>query len=205
MADFCQDSAIDVIPIGFVNTFPDQDGNDGYPGTNYGNACGSPYWIAPDGTQTKMFTTCSQIAEDIPICQAAGKKILVSLGGDTPGNLIASQTSAQSFADFLWGAYGPPQDTTETAFPRPFGTDVIVDGFDLDIESGGDSFYSDLVNELRVNFATYPAKSFYISGAPQCIVPDAHLGSAIANSEFDYVYGLSKILVCGFNIWLTDM
>merc|ERR1712000_707751 len=84
LADFCQDSAIDVIPIGFVNTFPDQAGNNGYPGTNYANACGSPYWIAPDGTQTKMFTTCYQLAEDIPICQAAGKKILVSLGGDSP-------------------------------------------------------------------------------------------------------------------------
>lgn len=136
-----------------------------------------------------MFTSCWQIAEDIPVCQAAGKKILVSLGGDSPGNFIASPASAQAFADFLWGAYGPPQDTTETAFPRPFGTDVIVDGFDLDIESGTDAFYSDLVNELRAKFTTYSAKRFYISGAPQCVVPDAHLDSAIKNSEFDYVYG----------------
>lgn len=189
LADFCQDTAFDVIPIGFVNTFPDQAGNNGYPGTNYGNACGSPYWKSPDGTQTKMFTNCWQIAEDIPVCQAAGKKILVSLGGDSPGNFIASTTSAQAFADFLWGAYGPPQDTTETLFPRPFGTDVIVDGFDLDIESGSDAFYSDLVNELRAKFGTYSGKQFYISGAPQCVVPDAHLDSAIMNSEFDYVYG----------------
>ncbi|EXJ93574.1 hypothetical protein A1O1_01966 [Capronia coronata CBS 617.96] len=187
LADFCQDATIDVIPIGFVNTFPDQtDGNNGYPGTNYGNACGSPYWVAPDGTQTEMFTTCTQIAEDIPICQALGKKILVSLGGASSGNFIASAASAKEFADFLWGSYGPPQDTTETLYPRPFGQ-TIVDGFDLDIESGGSFGYADLVNEFRALFAGQ-SKQYYISSAPQCVVPDAHLADAIANSDIDYVF-----------------
>ncbi|EXJ91530.1 hypothetical protein A1O3_00078 [Capronia epimyces CBS 606.96] len=188
LADFCQDTTIDVIPIGFVNVFPDQAGaNNGYPATNYGNACGSPYWVAPDGTQTEMFTSCWQIAEDIPVCQALGKKILVSIGGDSPGNFIASSQSAKDFADFLWGAYGPPQDTTQTLYPRPFGVDVVVDGFDLDIESGGPFGYADLVTELRSLFVGQP-KQYYISSAPQCIVPDAHLADAIQNAEFDYVF-----------------
>ncbi|KAL2415331.1 Endochitinase A1 [Exophiala dermatitidis] len=186
LADFCRDTTIDVIPIGFVNTFPDHSGNNGYPGTNYANACGSPYWVAPDGTQTKMFTECWQIAEDIPVCQALGKKILASIGGDTAGNTISSTTSAKDFADFLWGAYGPPQDTTETLYPRPFGQNV-VDGFDLDIESGGGFGYADLVTELRSKFAGQ-SKQYYISAAPQCVVPDPQLANAIQNADFDYIF-----------------
>lgn len=182
---------MDIIPIGFVNVFPDQSfqNNNGYPSANFGNACGGPGWVAPDGTQTQMFITCSQIAEDIPICQAMGKKILLSLGGAAPGgNLIASATSAQSFAQFLWGSFGPLQDPTLTQFPRPFGTDVVVDGFDLDIESGPEFGYADLVNELRTLFATQSEKTFVISAAPQCVIPDAHLANAIQNSDIDYVY-----------------
>jgi chitinase len=184
---------MDIIPIGFVNSFPDQsttpDGRplNGYPAANYANACGGTLWVAPDGTQTQMFQNCWQIAADIPKCQAMGKKILASLGGDSPGTFIASSESAKSFADFLWGSFGPLQDETMTLFPRPFGTNVVVDGFDLDIESGGQAGYADLVNELRVKFATDSSKQYYISGAPQCVVPDANMANAIQNSLFDYV------------------
>ncbi|KIX09252.1 uncharacterized protein Z518_00331 [Rhinocladiella mackenziei CBS 650.93] len=184
LADFCQDTTMDIIPIGFVNVFPDQENG---PGTNYANACGGDYWVAPDGTQTQMFKTCYQIAEDIPKCQQMGKKIFASIGGASPGNFIASTDSAKAFADFLWGSFGPLQDPDLIQFPRPFGTDVIVDGFDLDIESGSNFGYADLVNELRAKFVGQP-KTYYISSAPQCVVPDSHLGDAIANAPFDYVF-----------------
>ena len=187
---------MDIIPIGFVNIFPDQAGG---PGNNYGNACGSPLWVSPSGQQTQMLTECSQIAEDIKTCQAAGKKIFASIGGAAPGgNLLASKASAVAFADFLWGSYGPLQDPTLKQFPRPFGTDTIVDGFDMDVESGPDSFYSDLVNELRAKFATSPGKKYYISAAPQCVVPDAHLDEAIQNSSIDYLYdrALRRTNIC---------
>jgi chitinase len=186
LSEFCKDSTIDIIPIGFVNIFPDQAGG---PGNNYGNACGSDLWVSPDGKQTQMLTTCSQIADDIQTCQQAGKKIFVSIGGAEPGgNFLASSDSAKAFADFLWGSYGPVQDPTLKQFPRPFGN-TVVDGFDLDIESGADSFYSDLVNELRAKFATDPTgKTYEISAAPQCVVPDAHLDEAIMNSDIDYLF-----------------
>lgn len=196
LADFCQDTTIDIIPIGFITTFPDQqEGNNGYPVANYGNACGSAYWVAPDGTQTKMFTSCYQIAEDIPKCQALGKKILVSLGGDSTINKIASPASAKAFAGFLWGTYGPPQDTTGTLYPRPFGQNV-VDGFDLDIETGSGANYANLVNELRTRMIGQP-KQYYISAAPQCSIPDPHLAEAIQNSAFDYMYECRLLRRCG--------
>lgn len=181
---------MDIIPIGFVNVFPDQANG---PGNNYGNGCGSDLWVTPDGRQTQMLTQCSQISDDIKTCQKMGKKIFASIGGDSPGNFLASSTSAVAFADFLWGSYGPLQDPTLKLFPRPFGLDVSVDGFDLDIESGPDSYYSDLVNELRVKFATDLTKTYYISAAPQCIYPDSHLDEAIMNSSIDYLYDNLRI------------
>jgi chitinase len=89
-----------------------------------------------NNVDTKLLSGCHQIAEDIPTCQAAGKTILLSLGGG--GNdkyKITSEQSAIDFADFLWGAFGPKTVAWGTG-PRPFG-DAVVDGFDFDIEVNG--------------------------------------------------------------------
>ena len=131
-----------------------------------------------------MFTSCWQIEEDIPKCQALGKKVLASLGGDAHGNKIASTQSAKKFADFLWGSFGPVQDPSLKQFPRPFGVSTVVDGFDLDIENGGGFGYADLVNELRSQAGATP---IVVSAAPQCFTPDPQLGDAIKNSLIDYV------------------
>ena len=47
--------------------------------------------------------------------------------------------------------------------------------------------YSSLVNDLRAYFLSSD-KTFYISGAPQCIIPDAHLADAIETSFFDFLF-----------------
>lgn len=127
---------MDIINIGFINTFPDQ-GAAGWPGSNFGNQCdGLTYEV--DGVSTQLLSGCHQIAEDIPICQAAGKKVLLSLGGASPDNQqILSDASAVRFADFLWGAFGPQtEEWVSNDGPRPFG-EVVVDGFDFDIEHNG--------------------------------------------------------------------
>lgn len=48
--------------------------------------------------------------------------------------------------------------------------------------------YATMVNRLREHFAEEPSRTFYISGAPQCPIPDVQLGDAIANSAFDFVW-----------------
>lgn len=115
--------------------FPDQ-GN-GYPGTNFGNQCGSATYNI-SGTVTQLLSDCSQLAEDIPVCQNAGKKVFLSLGGAYPANQeITSDQSAIDFANFIWGAFGPvTAEWNQTDGPRPFG-DAVVDGFDFDIEHNG--------------------------------------------------------------------
>jgi chitinase len=102
-----------------------------------------------DGVTTGLLANCHQIVEDIPLCQEAGKKIFLSLGGATPasGQVIDSEESAVDFANFLWGAFGPvDSEWTAQGLPRPFD-DIVVDGFDFDIEWGTD-------------FGTYP---FFLS------------------------------------------
>lgn len=45
-----------------------------------------------------------------------------------------------------------------------------------------------MINQFRELFNTYPDQKFYISGAPQCSIPDAQLGDAIANAAFDFLW-----------------
>ena len=47
--------------------------------------------------------------------------------------------------------------------------------------------YSSLVSDLHAYFLS-STKKFYISGAPQCIIPDAHLADAIETSYFDFLF-----------------
>lgn len=141
---------------------------------------------------------CPGINPGIKKCQANGKKVLLSLGGGYPTNYnLPTRELAEYFAEFLWGAFGP-QDAKWVADkkPRPFG-DAAFDGFDLDIESnwfgapepftGAKSAnYAHLVNHFKKLFPK--DKKYYISGAPQCIVPDTHLADAITNSSFDFIF-----------------
>lgn len=196
LSHFCQDSTIDIIPIAFLNIFPDQ--SKGYPGTNFGNQCGAETYKNPsDNTTSPLLSNCPLIGPDITTCQKAGKKILLSLGGSVPSDQsTGSDSSAITFAIFLWQAFGPIQDGYTG--PRPFG-DAVVDGFDFDIESiikadqdPADAYrgYGTMVNTFREVFALEPAdsKSYYISASPQCLVPDQHLSLAIETSWFDFLF-----------------
>lgn len=128
-----------------MNYFPAQ-GN-GWPGTNFGNACYAGVYAAPgyDGVNNSandhLLTSCPTIVEDIPICQATyGKKIILSLGGGVTTYQLTGAADGVAFADFLWGAFGPQNATwIAQGLPRPFdGTDgsaTVVDGFDFDIET----------------------------------------------------------------------
>ncbi|KAL8765535.1 MAG: hypothetical protein Q9194_006534 [Teloschistes cf. exilis] len=193
LAHFCEDTSIDIIPIAFLNVFPDQ-ANGGYPGTNFGNQCGSETYKNKDGSSSPLLSNCPSIGPDIKTCQALGKKILLSLGGAIPTDQsVKDDASAVSFAKFLWQAFGPEDATYDG--PRPFA-DAVVDGFDFDIESAitdNDPTsqyrgYGTMIDTLRVYFAADAKKQYYISGSPQCVIPDAHLAHPIQTSWFDFLF-----------------
>lgn len=56
---------------------------------------------------------------------------------------------------------------------RPFG-DVFVNGFDFDIElnNGYSQYYPAMIAKLRELFKEDPDNAYYITGAPQCPIPE---------------------------------
>jgi len=119
---------------------------------------------------------------DIKTCQAAGKKILLSLGGAAGSYGFTSDSQAEAFADTLWNLFGGGTSST-----RPFD-DAVIDGFDLDIEGGSTTGYTAFINQMRVHYSSDSSKTYYISGAPQCPLPDAYLNSALTTAHFDFIF-----------------
>lgn len=72
---------------------------------------------------------------------------------------------------------------------RPFG-DVFVNGFDFDIElnNGYSQYYPAMISKLRDLFAEDPDNTYYITGAPQCPIPEPNMGVIIENATFDYLW-----------------
>lgn len=171
LATYCQDSTIDIIPISFLVAF----GTGAYQ-INFANMCGGTPIAGSSLVQ------CDQIAEDIKTCQAAGKKILLSMGGASGAYGFSSAAQATQTANDLWNYFGGGSSSI-----RPFGTSN-VDGFDLDIENNNPAYYPEFIAQMRTNYASQSARTYYIAGAPQCVYPDASLANALADSYFDFLF-----------------
>ena len=68
---------------------------------------------------------------------------------------------------------------------RPLGA-AVLDGIDFDIEGGSTQHWDDLARSLSA-YSTQ-SKKVYLTAAPQCPYPDAHLGDALKTGLFDYVW-----------------
>jgi hypothetical protein len=141
-----------------MNAFPAQgNGLPGFVAGDYGcwGPEGYPYYQGPgydgdnDPENNLLPSRCPNIQQDIPLCQQLGKKILLSLGGGSGNYQLTGAADGVAFAEFLWGAYGPYNQSWIDLNPatniRPFdrglyntstSTDyqIDIDGFDFDIE-----------------------------------------------------------------------
>lgn len=98
----------------------------------------------------------------------------------------------------MWNIFGGGNSDT-----RPFGT-AVIDGFDLDIEGGSSTGYSVFVTKMREYYDAYAEageKRMYISGAPQCPIPDSFLNDAMISSYFDFYFVQFYNNYCGINFW----
>ncbi|EED16171.1 chitinase 3 precursor, putative [Talaromyces stipitatus ATCC 10500] len=176
LAHYCSSTAgIDVIVLAFLYEF--------------GNGIDIPSGVI--GEECYISTTgqpqlCNDVASAIATCQAAGVNVILSLGGATSSYSLQSQAEAESIGQYLWESYGNSGNTT---VPRPFG-DVFVNGWDFDIEVNGGSsqYYQYMISTLRSNFASDPAHTYYITGAPQCPLPEPNMSVIIQNSTFDKLW-----------------
>ncbi|KAI3622797.1 glycoside hydrolase family 18 protein [Moniliophthora roreri] len=172
---YCQDNAIDVFPLAFLNTFF---GPGGVPSINLANTCNPVDNATFPGTD---LPNCASLAADIKSCQANGKVITLSLGGATGSVGFSSDDQATTFAQTIWNLFLGGSSST-----RPFG-DAILDGVDLDIEGGNSDHYATFVNKIR-SLASGASKKYYVTAAPQCVFPDGALGGVLNTAQFDAIY-----------------
>ncbi|KAI3720638.1 hypothetical protein L2E82_31629 [Cichorium intybus] len=162
LASACATGNYQFVNIAFLTTF----GNGQTPVLNLAGHCDPA-------------STCSSLSSDIQACQNQGVKVFLSLGGAVGSYSLSSTQDAQQVADYLWNNFLGGQSSS-----RPLGA-AVLDGIDFDIESGSGQFWPDLARA----FAAYSSqKKVYLSAAPQCPIPDAHLDSAIQTGLFDYVW-----------------
>lgn len=156
LSAYCDNDEINIINLSFLNGISTMSVNF----ANAGDNC-----TAIDGTS---LLSCPQIEEDIVSCQAAGKTIILSIGGATYSEGGFTSTSdAEAAAQSVWALFGS-DTTTEN---RPFG-DAVVDGFDFDFESATSNMLP-FAQELRSLMDADSSKTYYLSAAPQCPYPDA--------------------------------
>ncbi|KAF8632283.1 hypothetical protein AX15_002019 [Amanita polypyramis BW_CC] len=185
LGTYCQDDAIDVVPLAFLNAFFST-GDE--PEINFANICNSLTGVFP-GTN---LANCRFMASDIKACQTKGKIVTISLGGASGAATFNSNAQGQAFAQKVWDLFLGGSSGT-----RPFGN-AVLDGIDLDIEGGGSAGFFAFVTQLR-SLMTAGSKQYYITAAPQCPFPDANLGSVLNAVSFDAVYVQFYNNYCGNN------
>ena len=175
LSSYCTStSGINIIVLAFLYEYGN--GND-IPSGTIGQSC----FISTSGEGQD----CDAVASSIATCQAAGVKVILSLGGASGSYSLSSQAEAEAIGQYVWESYGNSGNTT---VQRPFG-DTFVNGFDFDIEvNEGSQYYPYMISTLRSNFASDPDHTYYISGAPQCPIPEPNMGVIIGNATFDYLW-----------------
>ena len=167
-------SGIDIIVLAFLYEFGN--GNE-IPSGTIGQSC----YISTSGEGQN----CANVETSIATCQAAGIKVILSLGGASGSYSLSSAAEAEAIGHYLWESYGNSGNTT---VQRPFGSN-FVNGFDFDIEvNEGNQYYEYMISTLRSDFASDPSHTYYITGAPQCPLPEPNMGEIIGNATFDYLW-----------------
>ncbi|DBA68503.1 TPA: Chitinase 2 [Trebouxia sp. C0005] len=146
------------------------------------------FGLSQDLTQAQNFVniafhSLSETQAGIASCQAAGKPVILSIGGAASNYGFTSTADAQNAATQIWSIY-----LGGTSSIRPFGTSVL-DGMDLDIEaSTGSQNHAAFVDQLQSLWGG-ASKKYYLTAVPQCPYPDANLGAVLSShtSAFDYV------------------
>ncbi|KAJ3185894.1 hypothetical protein HK101_009781 [Irineochytrium annulatum] len=132
-------------------------------------------------TTTSPSAPLTAIAADIKTCQAAGVKILLSLGGAN-GNHIIRTGEADKWVTFFHNTFF---GGSAAGVVRPFGS-TVLDGLDFDIEQGS---AVDQVELGKIGTKLKQMNSGMVnSAAPQCIFPDASLGTFLGvTSAYDFM------------------
>ncbi|GLJ59054.1 hypothetical protein SUGI_1490340 [Cryptomeria japonica] len=152
---------------------------------------------------------CKSLSTDIQSCQSRGVKVFLSLGGAVRNYKITSTEDAENVSSYLWDNFLGGQSDS-----GPIG-DAVLDGIDFDIQKMT-MHWDDLASAV---FAlSTPSKKIFLSVAPQCPYPDAHLIIALQIGRFDFIWihfynnppclyanGNTTDLVNSWTLWTTSV
>ncbi|KAI1734717.1 putative endochitinase CHI2 [Xylaria scruposa] len=175
LSAYCSSTAgIDILVLSFLYQWGN--GNT-IPSGTIGQSC----FISSSG----QGQNCDALASAIKTCQSKGVTIILSLGGASGQYSLSSSDEAKAIGTYLWQAYG---NSGSTSVQRPFG-DAFVNGFDFDLElNKGNQYYPDMISTLRNSFKSDTKNTYYITGAPQCPIPEPNMGVVIQGAQFDYLW-----------------
>jgi chitinase len=158
----CTDPSFDVVLLSFLTTLSP-------PSLNLAGHTG-PASAAQLAAGFPNLVDASALGTAVTTCQANGKKVMVSFGGDARvsspnfASLADAEQGAQDVWDLFLGGSG------QTA-ARPFGPTVILDGFDFDNESGDASYYIEFTQALKKLMTTSKVnRKYYLSADPMCVM-----------------------------------
>ncbi|TKY61306.1 Basic endochitinase [Spatholobus suberectus] len=165
LAETCNSGLYKIVNIAFLSKF----GSGQQPQINLAGHC--------DPTSNG----CKILSKDINNCQKRGIKVMLSIGGGSPGYSLSSAEDAKNVADYIWNNFLGGKSSS-----RPLG-DAVLDGVDFDIEvGGGEAFYG--VFARRLSQHSKGGRKVYLTAAPQCPFPDQHQKGALSTGLFDYVW-----------------
>ncbi|KAM0720620.1 hypothetical protein Q7P37_004757 [Cladosporium fusiforme] len=183
LALLCANPNVDIVILSFLFSFYDAGG---YPSIDFGPGCSDP--TSAQASIAPGLKDCSTLAQEIATCQSIGKKVLISLGGYNSNTSFASDEQAAQFATTIWDLFGAGTTSQTDASLRPFGPDVKIDGFDIDNENHSTDHYEAFATTLREKFTSDPSKTYYLSAAPQCPIPDESIPlGALLQADFVWV------------------
>ncbi|XP_031484084.1 hevamine-A-like [Nymphaea colorata] len=166
LASTCATGKYAIVNIAFLSVF----GNGQTPQLNLAGHC----------NPSNSTNNCTSLSSDILSCQSQNIKVLLSIGGGVGSYGLSSIADAINVSNYLWNNFLGGKSSS-----RPLGS-AVLDGIDFDIEKGSSQYYSILATSLRAR-SSWRSK-VYLSAAPQCPFPDAHLGPALRLGLFDYVW-----------------
>ncbi|KAF2868041.1 glycoside hydrolase superfamily [Massariosphaeria phaeospora] len=166
------DDSVVIVNIAFINQFPKFEGD--YPGSNFANACGEEMYILPDGTTSKR-SNCPSIGDGIRFATKSRSILLNFSGAPSDRKHLNGLPTVNHDRSVTRQSMGLNLDIESFMAPAPFPEYMYANY---------DAFVSHLKDNL---FPTGPGQ-YYISGAPQCVIPDARLANAISKSHFDFIF-----------------
>ncbi|KAF1975597.1 glycoside hydrolase, partial [Bimuria novae-zelandiae CBS 107.79] len=166
--NLCINAAVDVIILGFVRSFTD---TGGYPTIDFAHQ-------PANASAAPGLAVCKEFGQRVKQCQQQGKNIFVSISDSASNTTFAvgkkGRKEAQGAAGMMWNLFGEGKGSL---LLRPFGPNVVVDGFNLDHEQGSFDNHDVFISRLR-SYRNTASKPIFISAAPVCtltnrITPEA--------------------------------